>query len=278
MSRGRPQDRPAKAIKRFPDIAELRREIGEELFPFVMLVHESPKPSASDFDPVRLIRAVNGLHSLGMERALEVLTLYNDVCSKVSLGIVEQQRIFYVVRLLFVRKDGDPRMPPMRIGAFSLNLSADSASWPLDPLVLVHDLPFEVSQFVILAGFPQPPVEHIEYCREHCELRERPLAPCKTPQTALQELISSEQWKATFEGRGDKGVECRVVAHLRRQAFRCLADINERLDYAPKIEYCHQEYQEFDKAWERYVQNVDKCNPVWDSSQQAFLPTIVKND
>ena len=94
------------------DLSNLRNEIGDDLFPYVTLIHEAPSIDGFSFNPVALIRAVNGLWPVGPGRALAAARAYNalgtaDPDRGQQYGL-DEQRIFLVLRLLFVRKDGAP--------------------------------------------------------------------------------------------------------------------------------------------------------------------------
>jgi len=150
-----------------PEFSDLQARIPKGLYAFLKLIHESPGFDFESFDPVRLIRAVNELHTLGKGAALEAMRAYLElardptVSYKYDLG---GRRLFLVLRLLFVREDGDPMMPAVRIGAmWPVPKKTHRADWPLYPLAVYDDVPFLVASWVGLAGIPQSPAAHIEY-------------------------------------------------------------------------------------------------------------------
>jgi len=91
------------------DFAELSAEIGEDLFPHVYVVHQSPSVDSGRFDPARLILAVHELHALGKDRALDVLATYDRLVQRDSRRSVKydlnENRIEPILELLFVHPD-----------------------------------------------------------------------------------------------------------------------------------------------------------------------------
>jgi len=240
-----------------PDFHDLRDRIPEGLYPYLKLIHESPGFRGASFNPVKLIRAVNGLHPIGKDAALKAMSAYLRLSHdptfsyKYDLG---GQRIFLVLRLLFVRKDGDPVMPPVRIGAmWPVRDKEHHDEWPLYPLAVVDDVPFLVASWVGLAGVAQSPAAHIEYAKLDCVLRDGPLVPRGSPMAAAEQLVSSARWKRMCP----HAEEAEPVLHQACTAIRHLIEPRQSPE-ASIFEW----NEEFGAARELDV--------VWDAKMQVF--------
>src|SRR5262249_157169 len=91
----------------------LRAKIGDpELFALLELIHQSPSVRERDVDPVALARAVNALHAVGRERALEAITRYyalpnhRDLQQSSKLDL-DAERLFPILGFLFVPLDDE---------------------------------------------------------------------------------------------------------------------------------------------------------------------------
>jgi hypothetical protein len=121
-------------------------------------------------DPLRLVRAVNALHALGKDKALDVVEEYLRVSS--SLDDPGREGVFLVMRVLFDVK-GD--MPPMMVGAASP--APDKKLFPRHPIVMIGDLPIKIVRGYALGGKAQDPESDVAAFRKVGVLRAKPLAP-----------------------------------------------------------------------------------------------------
>ena len=260
------------------DLTGLRKEIGEDLFPYVNLVHQSPKVNGQEFNPVSLIKAVNGLRVLGKERALEVLRCYYKLAGYSGMADtdfekrqtydLDERRLFLILRILFVRKDGNPKMPELGLGMPSFWPKEDDTNWPLFPLTLENDIPFMLINGYTLAGVPESPLSHIEYCEKYCTIREKPLQPADNPLVVVESLInSSERLKSLvfYEKRKnffhfstfDKYI-------LRRQALRATKSAYPIKDKNLMF------YLVYDNQWYQHLEEFNKLKVYWDSESNDY--------
>ena len=208
------------AIRRFDD---LQSRIPPELFPALRLIQRSPSPQGADFDPLPLIKAVNGLLPLGKEEALRALRTYVSLNPPGDYDL-DPKRTFLIARLLFVRNDGDPRMPVMGIGGTDLPDTHDSPDWPLFPLALAKDVPFFLPWGYSLGGAGQAPTDHLDYCAANCVLRSQPLTPPVSPLAAAQSLFDSKEWgrlRSTGYGLFTEPTTENVRSHTQPRVFSC---------------------------------------------------------
>jgi len=242
--------------------------VDPELLPGLGILHRSPSLTGVRYDPVKLIQAVNRMHPLGKDRILAVATAYHDLASDRSLAdkhAIDEQRIFLVLRLLFVRTDGDPMMLRMGVGAPDLwPAGSERESWPLFPLALVDDIPFYLTHGYMLAGSPQSPMVHVEYCREHCRLRDQPLAPRGCPVSVVEKLLRSDKWKRLMENR-EGGLTAHGVTwfedFVRGQAYVALR---------PAYDFVSWGCQEAPK-WDENARAVGALAFRWSEAEQGFV-------
>jgi hypothetical protein len=230
-----------------------------------------PFISTRDFDPVRLIRAVNTLHALGRDGALRAIEAYLKLCDDRECSWelrLQPERVFPILQLLFVRADGVEQLPPLYLG-LNVHPVEDSTSWPLFPIALSADVPFCVAGEGIAQGVPHPPEERVSFCREECRLRTRPLEPTLDPCAAadrlveggtLEELESSSPWRTT--------------AHLGLPLYRQAMDAAGavvRVDPVFKDELKGRPDADIDRRWREYATGVAARRAVWSVELQDFV-------
>ena len=162
----------------------------EELRCIMRTLSEVPTYGRNLSNPRPLIQAVNTLQPLGKEKALAAISEYLRITS----GDYDESRggIFFVLRLLFEIPEDTGYMPQMRIGAWSPRPPKDPKVFPLYPLVLSGDIPFDISNGYILGGLPQQPESHVEYFRSGV-LRKQLLHPTNQPWQAMEQVIKNPE-------------------------------------------------------------------------------------
>ncbi len=227
--------------------SELTNRVSNVDYDLLDVIHRSPVPTSTRFDPVALTEAVNRLHSLGKTEALRVLKVYYDLAAERDdhmIGLpnrpplprnelrfkydLDEQRIFLILRLLFVPKDATTsKMPHMIIGSPGPPFDKSFLyEWPLFPLVLVNGIPFLMIEGYMLAGVAESPLVHLEYCNKECVLRSEPLGPLTNAVGAVKQLVESESWKNLFTGQPSE-LKARYRQLLQSQAER-VQDVTER--------------------------------------------------
>jgi hypothetical protein len=153
----------------------------EQLLGLLRTIAKSPPLAADRFDPRRLILAVNTLQPLGKDKALAALSEYLRVSGDTYLQENSPQRVFLILRALFDVPTDPGHMPPMRVGAPHPSTPKDPKQIPRFPLAIVDDVPVMLVYGYSLGGAAAPPGDQVEYFREHCKLRDKPLVPPDKP-------------------------------------------------------------------------------------------------
>jgi hypothetical protein len=255
------------SVVRFND---LKKEFPAELFPAIRLIHLSPSPG-SHFDAVALMRAVNGLMPLGKEKVIKALREYERVATAqdVESGMrnfkygLDEQRIFLIVRVLFVRTDGKAAMPDMIIGQPSARVEQTERDTPLYPLMVIDDIPFWLCGGYSLAGAAQPPSEHIDFCEKNCIIRKDPLRPKDSPMTIAERAFSSERWRRVHSD--DEASRY----YVREQALRCVSDVFENPNLRGIDTNCVSS-EAATTVWRGYLNMHSLQDVRWDEKTQRF--------
>ncbi|MDX2093811.1 MAG: hypothetical protein SFX73_38605 [Kofleriaceae bacterium] len=203
-------------------------------------------------EPLALVRAVNALHALGKDTALDVVGEYLRVSS--SLDDTGRQGVFLIMRTLFdVPGSG---MPPMRVGGPSPMPPQDPTLLPRFPIVIIGDVPLKLVQGYSLAGLPQPPEADVAAFRKVGTLRAKPLAPSPT---ALDDIDAAVA-KLVNVIDLDK-------AYVFDQALRLFGTVHRPADLTPDTWLPNV------GKWPQLRADVAKLKPRWNATtQQMELP------
>jgi hypothetical protein len=277
------EEEPPRALRShevigFPD---LRPEIDPELYRAVRLVHEAPKLKGYDFDPRRLLRSAAGLHPLGAEGVLRACEAYERLVNartgdedieivraaykRATRYDLEEQRIFLVLRALFIRKDGTEGVPPARVGDPGVPVDAAHAAFPLFPLAIEGGVPFFLTGGYMLFGKAESPLERVAEVRKAHVLRPRPPVPSILPTEAADRLTSSKEWIRVF---GEKRPHF-SAGLVRAQALRALSSV-----YEAKHGTCGTDSHaglHHDADWREDAQAAARLRSRWDPVRGDFV-------
>lgn len=262
---------------------DLRAQVRPELFDSVKIVHRAAAFD-TDFDPIRLVRAVNGLHSLGKDGALQAVSEYARLCDRVTdrwKYDLKPERIYLIARLLFTPAEGAPPFPSAwrppwdTSDGFAIN-----EGWPMFPLAVEGDVPFLVLEWSKAQGFKAPAPSWIEYCRDYGDFRAKPLCPTD-PLAAAQDVLDRGIFGALEHDPEWKGYAIlRAKSDLRHQVAEALSTVAAATDAFPLWQGEPGEVQpsreEYETVWQTYEARVRGLGPVWNEQSQDFvIPDLV---
>lgn len=216
---------------------------------------------------VDLIQAVNVLQAMGKERALGAIERYIAI-SEGHEHFYRSDHLFWILRLLFEPIELGKRRHGPAIAVYLVDSrSVDAASWPLEPLELVDDIPFMVGRRIALGGMPEHPSKYIQWVREHAIIRQYPLQPSTNPIAAAQKLTSSNKFKQLFDREGDWRQYTRdnTIGEIQNLALAMLPGI---LSPLPEDIY---ERSELDPLWQARVDEAAHYQIIWDKNSQQFV-------
>jgi hypothetical protein len=262
-------------------IEGLKAEVPPSTFDSIRLIHHSPSPEPQSFDPVALITVVNHLRSLEAAEATRRLKIYHDLAATTDPYFrwrydLDEQRLFLIIRLLFVRRDGDARMPQMYIGSTAPSVPGDGTDWPLFPLAVRGDIPFFIADGYMLGGQPESPLRHLEYSGLYCTIRDKPLTPTQSPIEAIEELYGTKEWQALFVNWSSQPetypADCRHKYLLRCQAMRCFpVEMALPVDLPSRFNPFGSGAAAAERAWTEYKKELPLLRVKWEVTTQTFV-------
>jgi hypothetical protein len=247
-------------------VARIKLTGPDRLSPILQAINGAPSVNGQRFDPAMLVRAVNRLHALGKEKAIQEMRKYLEIAGDWSfadrdpadIDTSDHECLFLIIRLLFQPADPMEKPPPIRIGSFAPCPPVGDLSWPLFPLELADDVPFLVTQGAFLAGSPEPPQSHVDWADKHGKLRTKPLRPSDNPLLAADELLAMPRAKRML---GD-GYFTDMV---RRQAWRAIAHLVDQ-KYLPKSSKPYGAI-----PWSEYKAIAAKLKICWSEQEQKYV-------
>jgi hypothetical protein len=235
-------------VDRLPNQTELDRAR--------QLIRETPSPGAQH-NPVRVIRSVNCLHSLGKNQAIlllrevasppdegQVIVAPDEEAMERALIRGYDQKVCMIVPLLFdVPVNGTP--PP------EAWYCTDNKKWrgAAGTQVLQGDMPFAVLGEWTYGGKVTPTRPLVDWAAKHGTLRAEKLVPQDDPLEAAEALhrristgtvIEFEQSWAHVDGAARAGIIEGLHRDLRAQAVRMLHNGMRDLKGLPWDELRHQ--------------------------------------
>lgn len=214
----------------------------------------------SNPDGIALIRAVNALRKLGKDKSLLVLEEYVQLTDDNYDYYVDQEAVFWIIRLLFEPIRLDDSIPPPAIAVSWIDHdSADARLWPLNPLDLVDDVPFMTGIRVAMGGMPEHPSSHIEWVRRHGVIRDEPLRPTTHPLAAAEKLLRSRRF-----ARVDEPLRRIATDSIRSRALAMVPDILKPLPGRPRdsTQQVH---------WDARLKEADQREITWDHQAERFV-------
>jgi len=105
-------------------------------------------------------------------------------------------QIIILCRMLFEAKPHGEFRRPM-LGMFMFYGKTSYKDWPLEPITIIDDVPFEVVNGYILAGHAEEGPEYLAYCLKNTEWTNRRYQPSNKAnmESALEKLLNSTIWK-----------------------------------------------------------------------------------
>ena|ERR1035438_5927208 len=135
------------------------RASGEGIY--TNIFDETPDVSGFQYSCAQMVSVVNELRHIGKDKVISVLTNLVEQTKQDGGGA----KVFMLCRLLFVNTNGwtIPRLgepyPPV-------NLDVATNEFPIFPLAQSDGVPFLLVSGYMLGGFPEPPDECVEACRD----------------------------------------------------------------------------------------------------------------
>lgn len=145
-----------------------------ELSRLLRLLDDLPAVDGFEFDPSRIIRAVNALHSLGEESARSVIQEYFRITPRCDFK--SRESVYLMLRVLYDPPNESKCFPVLALGSPHPYFESKESIQRF-PLVIANDIPLLVIDGYSRYGLLPDADEVLQWYAEHCEMRKRPLAP-----------------------------------------------------------------------------------------------------
>ncbi len=146
-------------------------------------------PDLQSFKPSPYLKIASELQSLKKDEAITLLREW-------SKNKEYDEQIIILCRMLFEpRKSSSFTRPGLGGPQFYGGTSFED--WPLEPITLVDDIPFDIVIGYILAGMAEPGSKYLEYCIKETQWTSRRYRDATDAQinSAFQKLLNSHIWK-----------------------------------------------------------------------------------
>jgi hypothetical protein len=272
-----PLDRVVKATTF--SLADFQRQIPPAFLSTMELIRRCPSLlDTMEFDPAALIAAVNHLHAMGKGGALSALSEYTRIADDLRLhqdrafGLcypTSSLSILPLTRILFV----SDRWPALYVGERNYKVDTHDPAWAIFPFVVQDQIPFMMIQIPGIAGSgPPKPQAELDYCRDHCSIRDGPLVPTASPLVAAQRLLDSSGGQQFIRDNAhDPEFASRLQYQLRREAVMAAGKL-----LSPPLELRGRDLGTLDdnplndKTWTAYLADPATSLIHWDPSENAF--------
>jgi hypothetical protein len=241
-------------------------EIGKTM----QIINGAPSYSQLNFNPAKLVRAVNHLTGMGKARAIGELHAFLKIaCDSYdprrideNIDTSDKTCVFLIVHLLFEPAEPGEKLPEILAVPFDpFPDKKDRSVWPLFPVYLQDDIPFFLPCAGFSSGLPDRPEQHVEWAEKHGRIRSKPLRPLDDPMIAAGRLIALPQTRRLYKDRNFKQILC-------QQAWNIVEDADPRLPKPKPIPPANT----FEKVdWDARLEASSRLNIRWNEAEQRYI-------
>ncbi len=201
----------------------------------MQIINGAPAYEQNDFNPAKLVRAVNHLIPMGKEQAIRKLREYLKVASnsgtseriEENIDASDKTCVYLIIRLLFESADPAKELPEIHTLPFlPLPHDHDKPLWPLHPIYLQDDLPFFLVYGGSMVGPTDRPENHVDWAEDHGTIRTKPLRPVDNPMLAAERLVALPQSERLYR---DESEGANFHDLLYQQAWNIIEDADPKV-------------------------------------------------
>ena len=244
----------------------------------MQIINGAPSYDQNDFNPAKLVRAVNYLMPMGKKKAIRELRTFLEIARDTVNETVRRDEdidtsdrtcVFLIVHLLFESADPKEQLPDIRTVPFiPIPNEKDKKHWPLHPLGLQDDVPFFLVDGGGSNGMPDQPERHVDWAEKYGRIRTKLLRPIDNPMTAAERLVALPQTKRLYKGRIGETFK----ALLYRQAWNIIKDVHPRILKAKPVPSPDEDENEYgDRYWDTRAKAAAKFKIHWDEAAQRYI-------
>jgi len=241
-------------------------EIGKTM----QIINGAPSFNQLNFNPAKLVRAVNYLAAMGKERAIGELRAFLKIaCNSHDPRRIDQNIdtsdgtcLFLIVHLLFESAEPGEKRPDIGTIPFDPAPGAkDRNAWLLFPVYLQDDIPFFLPCTGWFNGLRDQPERHVEWAAKHGRIRSKPLRPFDNPMIAAGRLIALPQTRRLYKDENFKQILC-------QQAWNIVEDADPRLPKPKPIPPANT-FEEVN--WDARLKASSRLNIRWNEAEQRYI-------
>jgi hypothetical protein len=239
----------------------------------MQIINGAPSYDPKDFNPAKLVRAVNHLMPMGKKKAIQELREYLKIARdsanetmrrEENIDTSDRTCVFLIVRLLFESAEPNEKPPAIMTVPFTpIPDDKDKTYWPLYPIHMQDDVPFFLVYGGGLGGVPDQPERHIDWAEKHGRLRSKPLRPIDNPMLAAARLAALPQTERLYDGESDY-----YKATPYRQAWNIIEDADPKL---PKLRPIPPASTWDEPDWDVRVKAAGELDICWNQMEQRYI-------
>jgi hypothetical protein len=239
----------------------------------MQIINGAPSYDPNNFNPAKLVRAVNHLMPMGKEKAIrelrEFLKIARDTVNETirrdeNIDTSDKTCVFLIVRLLFECAEPMGELPDIGTIPFTpIPEDKDKKYWPLYPVQLQDDIPFFLVYGGGFSGQPDQPERHVDWAEKYGRIRRKPLHPINNPMSAAAHLAALPQTKRLYHDSPDYYKNTPY-----RQAWNIIEDADPKL---PKPRPIPPANTWDDPDWDANVKAAARLNIHWSEAEQRYI-------
>jgi hypothetical protein len=237
----------------------------------MQIINGAPSYVQNDFNPAKLVRAVNHLVPMGKEKAIRQLRAFlriardstnETVRYDENIDTSDRTCVFLIVRLLFECAEPTGKLPDIMTVPFVPSpADEDRKYWPLHPVFLQDDVPFFLVNGGMGGGMPDQPERHVDWAKKYGRIRSRPLRPLDNPMLAAERLVALPQTKRLYKDQDFKDL-------LYRQAWNIIEDVDPKIPKPKPIPPANI----FDEPdWDARMKAASRFEIHWNEAAQKYI-------
>ena len=211
------------------------------------------------FNPQLLIKVFNYFYKIGLDQSLQVL---RDYCSLAQQTASEYnpENVFLIARILFVLKDEKKELPQLVLGQPDFEEPDNRTLFPLFPLHIYQDIPLLLIGGYLVGGQGQPPLDHLKWCEQYCQIRSKTLTPNDNPLGCVDRFLRSDAWLSL-------NPEEWHYSMLRLQALHAVSNI---YPISQKDERDILSSTDAERNWYKHRQKFELLNVSWNIRKDEY--------
>ena len=215
---------------------------------------------------IDLIRAVNAVRRLGMEKGLATLEEFLKLSGGENYFGEVHNTVIWIIQLAFESDPSKEKIPfPDVRDWFVQRDSPERQSWPLDPLELSDDVPFKVTGSIVAGKLATNfSKAHLAWAHENGVIRDGLLIPSSDPLTAARAVLTSPKFKCLNES-----AQREVAQWIPGQAMSMVPDLVKQFRTINPIK--PGDVIDYEAEWAAFLEYAKQFEITWDQQSENFI-------